>query len=63
MPVMHASFQSSCAQVDWQGAPFAKLQALPKDGKPVKSWTDQDEAFTDVARGIREVVEELRARP
>ena len=49
--------------VDWTGAPFAKLQALPKDGKPVRAWTDQDEAFTDVARGIRKVVEELRARP
>ena len=45
------------------GRAFAKLQALPKDGKPVTSWTDQDEAFTDVARGIRKVVEGLRPRP
>ena len=49
--------------VDWRGAPFAKLQALPKDGKPVTSWPDQDEAFTDVARGIRKVVEDPRPRP
>ena len=27
--------------VDWRGAPFAKLQALPKDGKPVTSWPNQ----------------------
>jgi hypothetical protein len=49
--------------VDWQGAPFAKLNALPKDAKPVTSWSSRDKAFTDVARGIREAVEELRARP
>jgi len=46
--------------VDWAGAPFGKLQALPKDAKPLKSWTDIDEAFTDVAKGIRAVVNELR---
>jgi len=46
--------------VDWAGAPFGKLQALPKDAKPIKSWTDIDEAFTDVAKGIRAVVNELR---
>src|SRR4051794_9265877 len=45
--------------VDWHTAPFGKLQALPKDGKPVASWKDRDEAFTDVARGIREAVKEL----
>jgi hypothetical protein len=50
-------------KVDWAGAPFAHLQALPKDGKPVKSWADEDEAFTDVALGIRKVVEEIRANP
>jgi len=45
--------------VDWHGSPFSKLQALPTDAKPVTSWPNQDEAFTDVARGIRRVVEEL----
>jgi hypothetical protein len=42
--------------VDWHSAPFGKLQALPKDGKPVTKWTNRDEAFVDVARGIREAV-------
>jgi TIR domain len=49
--------------VDWRGAPFARLQALPKDAKPVKAWSDEDEAFTDVASGIRKAVEALRSRP
>ncbi len=47
----------------WRGAPFGRLVALPKDGKPAKSWTDEDEALADVAAGIRRAVEEIRARP
>lgn len=43
--------------VDWTGAPFGKLQGLPRDAKPVVSWPSRDEAFLDVARGIRRVVE------
>ncbi len=46
--------------VDWSAAPFARLQALPKDARPVVSWASRDEAFADVARGIRRVVSELR---
>ncbi|MEH1928522.1 MAG: GUN4 domain-containing protein [Nostoc sp.] len=48
--------------VDWSGAPFAKLQALPKNAEPVvsRNWYNQDEAFTDVARGIRAAAEKLR---
>ncbi|WP_281784310.1 toll/interleukin-1 receptor domain-containing protein [Sinimarinibacterium flocculans] len=44
----------------WQQTPFAKLQALPKEAKAVCSWLDRDEAFTDIAEGIRKVAEELR---
>ncbi|WP_141699664.1 GUN4 domain-containing protein [Nostoc sp. KVJ20] len=48
--------------VDWSGAPFAKLQALPKNAEPVVSrhWHNQDEAFTDVAKGIRTAAEKLK---
>ncbi|MFT3942083.1 toll/interleukin-1 receptor domain-containing protein [Rhodopseudomonas sp.] len=38
---------------DWHSAPFGKLLAAPKDGKPIKAWGDPDEAFADVARQIR----------
>ena len=44
---------------DWHSAPFGKLIALPKDGLAVTSWPNQDEAFADVARGIRKVVTEM----
>lgn len=45
---------------DWHGMPFQKLQAFPKDAKAITSWTNIDEAFTDVSKGIRKVAEELR---
>ena len=45
----------------WQDAPFGKLQSLPTDGKPVTSWKICDEAFADVARGIRNAIGQLRA--
>ena len=48
----------SCA---WEEAPFGMIQALPTDAKPVvgPGWHNKDEAFTNVARGVRQVIEEL----
>jgi hypothetical protein len=43
--------------VDWTSMPFGKLQALPRDGKPVTKWPTSDEGWADVARGVRRVVE------
>lgn len=45
--------------VDWEGAPFARLQMLPRDAKPVTKWTERDEAFVSVAQGIRSAVIDL----
>jgi protein involved in polysaccharide export with SLBB domain len=45
--------------VDWHSAPFGKLQALPKDGKPITEWRNRDRAFADVALGIRETAKSL----
>ena len=49
-------------EVDWSGAPFAKLQVLPDNGKAVSSsfWKNRDEALTNVARGLRAVIEKFR---
>jgi len=46
--------------VDWSGSPFAKLQALPKDAKPVANWRSADEAWANVAEGIRKVCREIQ---
>lgn len=45
--------------VDWREAPFSKLQALPKNVKPITTWENRDEAFLNVAQSIRRVVQEL----
>ena len=47
-------------KVDWHGALFGKLQALPKNATPVTSWRNRDEAFANVVAGIRAVVEKRR---
>jgi TIR domain len=49
----------SCA---WEEAPFGRLQVLPTDAKPVigSGWHNQDEAFFNVAEGIRKAAEKMR---
>ena len=47
---------------DWQNSPFARFNALPKDGKPIVDWKTRDHGFLNVVEGLRRVVEELRAR-
>lgn len=43
--------------VDFTRAPFARLQALPSDARPVTLWEDQDAALLDVAKGIRKIAD------
>ena len=48
--------------VDWHKAEFGKLQALPKDSKPVTTWPNEDEALYSVAIGLREVIGEMKKK-
>lgn len=48
---------------DWSGTSFAKLQALPRNAKPVRDWRNQDQAFLDIAKGIRKAIQELPVNP
>jgi len=45
--------------VDWESAPFDNLQVLPFDAIPVDSQPNRDEAFQQIARSIRGLVEEM----
>ena len=47
---------------DWSWLPFAKFQAFPKDAKAITTWANSNEAFLDVATGIRKVAQELFAK-
>ena len=45
--------------VDYSGAPFARLQMLPSNGRPAIMWKPQDAAWEDTAKGVRKVAETL----
>lgn len=42
---------------------LARLNALPKDAKPVSTWTDKDAAWVDVVNGLMRLVNVLRPAP
>lgn len=44
---------------DWHDAPFNSLQVLPSDAEFITLWPNKDAAFTNVAQGIRRVVDDL----
>jgi internalin A len=46
--------------VNWRGAPFAKLQVLPKDGKAITLWEDRDSAWRNVSEALEKVIDEIR---
>jgi len=48
---------------DWHGAPFGRLNALPKDGRPITKWPDRDEAFLDVVSGIKGALRACSPQP
>jgi TIR domain len=45
---------------DWQSSSFGKLAALPTGGKAITSWPNEDEAFTDVVKGLRKAIEQIQ---
>lgn len=42
----------------WDKSHFSHLQALPKNGKPITTWKNKDEAWLDVANGLVRVIEQ-----
>ena len=44
---------------EWQASPLGKLKALPKDGKAVSEWTNENNAWLDVVTQIRLIVNEV----
>ncbi|MCI0331939.1 MAG: toll/interleukin-1 receptor domain-containing protein [Planctomycetes bacterium] len=44
---------------DWHEAPFGKLLAAPKDGKPISKFANMHDGFLDVTKAIRQAAGEL----
>ena len=62
---VHRSKRARCIPVilrpcDWHGEPFGKLMALPRDGKPITRWDDQDDAFLNTLQGIKDAIAKMR---
>lgn len=47
---------------DWCDAPFGRVKPLPRDGRPVVMWPQQDDAWLDVVTGLRAVIQALHRR-
>ena len=60
VPIMLRAFDLEPEDVE--ALPFLKLQGLPTDLKPVTSWANRDEAWTNVAKGLRQAVKAIRER-
>lgn len=46
---------------DWEViSPLSKLQALPSNAKAVDRWTNPNEAWTDVSKGIRKTIDKIK---
>jgi hypothetical protein len=42
---------------DWKSSPLVRFKALPKDGKAITEWTNQNSAFLDIVTELRRVLD------
>jgi TIR domain len=42
---------------NWENYPFARLQALPPDGRPVSTWPNRDLAYKAITEGVRRSID------
>jgi len=43
---------------EWLASPLKQFKALPKDGKPISQWTNENIAYLDVVTGLRRLLSE-----
>jgi len=46
---------------EWHKLPYAKLQSLPRNSKPVTEYENRDDAFYEIAVGIEKLVDYILA--
>jgi hypothetical protein len=46
----------------WEHTPFANIPMLPSNGKPVKKWSNRDDALKDIYNGIIQAIHYLQSR-
>ena len=48
---------------DWLVSPLKQFKAVPRDGKPVSDWVNQNTAFLDVVTELRRVTQSISSSP
>jgi len=47
----------------WDETPFSRLMALPRDGKPIESFTNRNDAYKDIADSLRRIIRQRKPKP
>ncbi len=42
---------------DWKASPLQRFKALPKDGKPISEWTNENTAYLDIVAELRRIIQ------
>lgn len=45
-----------CEPCDWTNTPFKELLAVPKDGKPISEWANENTAYVSIVGGLRKLL-------
>jgi hypothetical protein len=44
---------------NWEGLPYAALQALPRHARPITEYADRDIAYTEIAEAVEQLVDQI----
>jgi len=47
---------------DWLDTLLGNFQALPKGGKPINNWGNQERAYLDIVSGLKKVISNLKSQ-
>lgn len=60
-PIVQSTYDIKATD-EWKEMPFGKLQAFPRNFKPIDEWGNKDQAFAEIAREIRVAVEVIKGK-
>lgn len=49
-------------QSHWEGIPFSRKNALPRDGKPIKHWDDADDAWYNIIEELTKLINTINQK-
>ena len=47
-----------CRPCDWKNSPFAEFKALPKEGRPISDWQNEDSSFFNITEMLRSLIQQ-----